>query len=56
MDTKNGNFEVVKQDTPKATLAPGQLTRRQKQKVSDLIKTLRINYNKLMMKKKEISN
>lgn len=32
------------------------VTRRQKQKVSDLIKLLRINYNKLMMKKKEISN
>ena len=32
------------------------MNRRQKQKVSDLIKTLRINYNKLMMKKKEISN
>jgi hypothetical protein len=31
-------------------------SRRQKQKVSDLIKTLRINYNKLMMKKKEIPN
>lgn len=33
-----------------------KVTRRQKQKVSDLIKLLRINYNKLMMKKKEISN
>lgn len=32
------------------------MNRRQKQKVSDLIKTLRINYNKLMMKKKEIAN
>lgn len=29
------------------------LSRRQKQKVSDLIKNLRITYNKLMMKKKE---
>ncbi len=48
-----GNFEVVKQDTPKA---PTIMNRRQKQKVSDLIKLLRINYNKLMMKKKEISN
>ena len=28
--------------------------RRQKQKVSDLIKKLRINYNKLLMKKKEL--
>jgi hypothetical protein len=32
------------------------MNRRQKQKVSDLIKNLRINYNKLMMKKKEVSN
>jgi hypothetical protein len=32
------------------------MNRRQKQKVSDLIKALRINYNKLMMKKKEITN
>ena len=28
--------------------------RREKQKVSDLIKKLRINYNKLLMKKKEL--
>ena len=28
--------------------------RRQKKKVSDLIKTLRLNYNKLLMKKKEL--
>jgi len=49
---KGGAFEIVKQDTPKV----GQLTRRQKQKVSDLIKNLRINYNKLMMKKKELGN
>lgn len=32
------------------------LSRRQKQKVSDLIKNLRILYNKLMMKKKEVNN
>ncbi len=51
---KGGKFDVVKQDAPKQ----GQpvLNRRQKQKVSDLIKSLRINYNKLMMKKKEVSN
>lgn len=49
---KHGNFEVAKQDTPK----PMGLSRRQKQKVSDLIKNLRILYNKLMMKKKEVNN
>ena len=31
------------------------MNRRQKQKVSDLIKKLRISYNKLLMKKKEMS-
>ena len=52
--SNGGKFEVVKQGTPKS----GQpvLNRRQKQKVSDMIKSLRINYNKLMMKKKESSN
>ena len=32
------------------------MNRRQKQKVSDLVKALRINYNKLMMKKKDVDN
>jgi len=31
------------------------ITRRQKQKVSDLIKNLRINYNKLLIKKKDLA-
>jgi hypothetical protein len=30
--------------------------RRQKAKVSDLIKKLRINYNKLLMKKKDLTD
>lgn len=30
------------------------MNRRQKQKVSDLIKKLRINYNKLLIKKREM--
>ena len=34
---------------------PPILNRRQKQKVSDLIKKLRISYNKLLMKKKEMT-
>ena len=51
---KGGKFEVVKQDAPKSAAKP--VTRREKQKVSDLIKKLRINHNKLMMKKKDISN
>lgn len=34
----------------------GQMTRREKQKVSDLIKNLRLIYNKLMLKKKEVDN
>ena len=32
------------------------LNRRQKQRVSDLIKKLRISYNRLLMKKKELPN
>ena len=32
------------------------MNRRQKQKVSDLIKKLRINYNKLLIKKREMGN
>jgi len=48
-----GNFEVVKQDTPKP-MQP--MTRREKQKVSDLIKNLRLIYNKLMLKKKDVGN
>jgi len=42
----------------KATTKDGAqpfMNRRQKQKVSDLIKKLRISYNRLLMKKKEMS-
>ncbi|CDW78334.1 pumilio domain-containing protein kiaa0020 homolog [Stylonychia lemnae] len=58
----NSKFEVVKQDEPqkytkknfnKPTGAPGTMNRRQKQKVSDLIKKLRVNYNKLIIKNRD---
>jgi len=51
---KPGQFEVVKQ--PKGGPKPftPTMTSRQKQKVSDLIKKLRINYNKLILKKREL--
>ena len=47
--------EKPKFDKKNASKAP-VLNRRQKQKVSDLIKKLRINYNRLLIKKKELGN
>lgn len=50
----DGKFDKKNKDAPKNG-AP-VMNRRQKQKVSDLIKQLRINHAKLNMKKKEVNN
>ena len=52
---EEGGERKPKFDKKNATKAP-VLNRRQKQKVSDLIKKLRINYNRLLIKKKELGN
>jgi len=51
----DGKYPKKDKDAPKQSGAP-ILNRRQKQKVSDLIKQLRINHAKLNMKKKEVNN
>ena len=54
-ETKEGD-DKPKFDKKNASKAAPVLNRRQKQKVSDLIKKLRINYNRLLIKKKELGN
>ena len=57
-DASLGKRTFQDKDKPKANQSGQQpvLNRRQKQKVSDLIKKLRISYNRLLMKKKEMSS
>ena len=52
--TNKDGVEQPKASGPKGAQEP-VLNRRQKQKVSDLIKKLRISYNRLLMKKKEMT-
>lgn len=55
---KDGDAEGENSGKPEAETGAGQSNsqiRRQKKKVSDLIKKLRLNYNKLLMKKKELN-
>ena len=52
-DKKGGKAEGEQAAGGKDGKSHSQI-RRQKKKVSDLIKTLRLNYNKLLMKKKEL--
>ena len=53
-ENKNGDVKPKASGDKKDSQQP-VLNRRQKQKVSDLIKKLRISYNRLLMKKKEMS-
>lgn len=55
-DIKAGDKKDFKKSSKGGKPVEAPKNRRQKQNISDLTKKLRINYNKLLMKKKEMAN